>query len=172
MPPATDEARVRRDAVPPEDDSEYRYQLRRTWDPRRPAIGWVMLNPSTASARRDDPTIRRVLRFSAAWGYGAVVVTNLYALRATRPAELAGHPSPVGPENATHLLRSAAETSATVCAWGAHRLALPRAPEVLRLLAAAELLCLGLTRAGQPRHPLYVPAATTAVRFAVPRAAR
>ncbi|WP_372422799.1 DUF1643 domain-containing protein [Salinarimonas chemoclinalis] len=139
----------------------YRYRLERPGDDASagaPPIAFVMLNPSTADAERDDPTIRRVRALARGFGYGRVVVANLYALRATDPRALATHPDPVGPENAAHLAALAGEIRDVVCAWGN-----PADPEharaALALLAGAgaRLWHLGLTRSGAPRHPLYVP---------------
>ncbi len=142
----------------------YRYLLTRRWA-EGPALRWVMLNPSTADAAVDDPTIRRVVRFSRDAGYSAAVVANLYALRATDPGELDQHPDPLGPDNLgtlAQLVRAArvdaprADAAPIVVAWGANA-PRARAERVLEHeLAGADLRCLGVTKAGQPRHPLYV----------------
>jgi hypothetical protein len=81
----------------------YRYALWRVWDGNRPPLVFVMLNPSIADAERDDPTIRRCLGFACAWGYGALTVVNLFALRATCPHTLRRAADPVGPDNDEHL---------------------------------------------------------------------
>ncbi|MGJ3262026.1 MAG: DUF1643 domain-containing protein [Salinarimonas sp.] len=139
----------------------YRYRLERPAAADRataPPVAFVMLNPSTAGAERDDPTIRRVRILARGFGYGPLVVANLYALRATDPKALAVHPDPVGPENAAHLAAIAARAGDVVCAWGVH--ADPaRAAEVVALLtrAGGRLWHLGLTKSGAPRHPLFVP---------------
>lgn len=143
----------------------YRYELTRRWSDR-PLAGWVMPNPSTADAEVDDPTIRRCVGFAKAWGFGGIVVRNLYALRATDPAELRAHPEPIGPDNAEHLVR-AAKDALTICAWGAHGARDDRSRHVAALLeaAGADLRCLALTADGQPRHPLYLRADLTPVAF-------
>lgn len=135
----------------------WRYQLVRTWDADADLVCWVMLNPSTADAEQDDPTIRRCVGFSRAWGFSGMVVVNLYALRATNPADLIGHPDPVGPDNAEHLVSAAQRCALVLCAWGGHRMATRRARITTVLLgcAAAPRMCLGVTKAGAPRHPLY-----------------
>ncbi|WP_029029158.1 DUF1643 domain-containing protein [Salinarimonas rosea] len=139
----------------------YRYRLERPGDDARagaPALAFVMLNPSTADAYRDDPTIRRVRLLARGFGYGPVVVANLYGLRSADPRALAAHPDPVGPETPAHLAAIAAQVRDVVCAWGNH--AEPaRARAALALLAGAgaRLWHLGLTKSGAPRHPLYVP---------------
>lgn len=145
----------------------YRYTLLRRWQPKGPCLRWIMLNPSTADAEVDDPTIRRVIRFSRDAGYSACVVANLYALRATDPAELTRHPAPVGPRNDETLallvhaarLRPEMGGGPFVAAWGAGAPASRVAAVLDGPLDGVHLLCLGTTRAGHPRHPLYVPAA-------------
>jgi hypothetical protein len=118
-----------------------------------------MLNPSTADHAQDDPTIRRVLRFTRDAGHVAALVVNLYAIRATDPAAMLAHPHRVGPEN-DEVLAWARQQGPMVAAWGTR--AEPR--RVAHVLAGplhqARLLSLGLTHHGHPRHPLYVPAAT------------
>jgi hypothetical protein len=135
----------------------YRYLLGRRWADG-PPLGWVLLNPSTADATVDDPTIRRLVAFTRAAGYGAALVGNLVALRATDPAELARHPNPTGPYNDTALDELVTLTGgAVVAGWSAaadpHRVAAVLAGP----LADVRLRCLGVTASGQPRHPLYVP---------------
>lgn len=132
----------------------YRYELTRRWDVTLPRVGWIMLNPSTADAEQDDPTIRRCIAFAKTWGYGGIVVRNLYALRATDPSELWKHPRPTGPDNDSHLLDSV-DDPITVCAWGVHG---KRGNTVINALsdAGAALHYLELTKAGVPKHPLYL----------------
>lgn len=143
-------------------DGLYRYSLIRRWS-AGPTLRWVMLNPSTADAHVDDPTIRRCTGFARAWGYGEIVVHNLFALRATDPRALRVHADPVGPDNDLYLRRVGSPPVPTVCAWGAHGALHGRDRAVLAVLAesSTQVLCLGTTRAGQPRHPLYVPRTVT-----------
>lgn len=142
-------------------DGLYRYGLVRRWGMGPPAT-FVMLNPSTADAEQDDPTIRRCITFARAMGAGALHVLNLYAYRATKPADLWRAEDPVGPENDSYLTRHAlacrAQGRPLIAAWGAH--AKPdRVAAVLELPGmAAALTALGVTKAGAPRHPLYLPA--------------
>jgi hypothetical protein len=124
-----------------------------------------MLNPSTATEDTDDPTIRRCLRFSIGWGYGRLIVVNLFALRATNPAALARHIDPIGVDNDQAILRAARSAGTVVCAWGAHPCAVARARTVAALLRGVDLHCLGTTTHGQPRHPLYVHATAAMVAF-------
>ena len=116
-----------------------------------------MLNPSTADARRDDPTIRRCMGFARTWGYGGVEVVNLFALRATDPSRLRIARDPVGPENDAHIRAVARRSSALVVAWGIHGALRERDAEVLALLSRrAPTHSLGWTKDGHPRHPLYL----------------
>lgn len=160
------------------DDERYRYVLGRQWDTDRPALWWVMHNPSTADALRDDRTITRVVSMSDAWGYGTAIVVNLFALRATDPREVDAAADPIGPANdATLVSVSAAIRTASVmrdgptpvvCAWGA-RAATARVAEVVRgPLGGLDLRCLGTTANGQPRHPLYVRGGTPLEPWSLP----
>ena len=124
-----------------------------------------MLNPSTADAVRDDPTIRRCIGFARAWGYRRLVVTNIFALRATLPSALRGAADPVGPRNDRYILRAARDADRVVCAWGVHGALGNREAEVLALLRDLALENLGLTQGGYPRHPLYVAGLTVPSRY-------
>lgn len=145
----------------------YRYRLWRTWDTSLPRVAFVMLNPSTADHRRDDPTIRRCLGFARAWGYGALVVVNLFAYRTPSVAELARAREPVGPDNDRHLRAARGRAAAVVLAWGVHGALRGRDREALAVLARGRkpLLCLGTTRDGHPRHPLYLRRSVRPLRF-------
>ena len=137
-------------------DGRYRYRLWRRWDRSRPTIAFCMLNPSTADASRDDPTIRRCIGFARDWGYGGIEVVNIFGLRATDPRDLRSAHDPVGPRNDAFMLRAAA-LSPVVIAWGVHGALRGRGAEALSLLATrTRLLALGRTRSGAPRHPLYL----------------
>jgi hypothetical protein len=130
-------------------DRRYRYRLWRRWDRTRPLVAFVMLNPSTADARHDDPTIRRCLGFARRWGYGGIEVVNLFAYRATNPTALRKVRDPVGRGNARHIQSALARAALVVLAWGADT-------QSSRHVSVVRAHCLGLTRAGQPRHPLYL----------------
>ncbi len=140
----------------------YRYALWRRWS-EGPAVLFVMLNPSTADATRDDPTIRRCIAFAQSWGFGALAVGNLFALRTPSPRALARSAAAVGPRNDRWLRRLQRDAALIVAAWGDHGRLLDRAAAVRRMLAEPHVL--GLTGAGQPRHPLYVAARTLARRW-------
>lgn len=144
------------------DCGTYRYQLRRSWDTFTGAgtVLWVMLNPSTADADNDDPTITRCIGYAKAWGYAGIAVGNLYAYRATKPADLwdaAGNVDIYGPDNEEHLVSMAREASLVIAAWGANN-CVPGAHHVMQLLNPyASLYCIGTTKDGYPMHPLYKP---------------
>ena len=140
------------------DDGLYRYVLDRRWDRSLPIMAWIMLNPSTADAKTDDPTIRRCMGFARREGCGGICVLNLYALRSSSPRALLRHPDPVGPDNDQWLkvLAAGGCDGPVIAGWGASRIAETRETEVLDLLAGVPVVCLGATRSGAPRHPLYV----------------
>ncbi len=144
---------------------EYRYSLWRQWDPALPRALFIMLNPSTADATQDDATLRRCIGFAKSWVCGSVELVNLFAFRSANPAMLAQVADPVGPDNTTHIQQAIARASIIVCAWGAHKQVGYREREVLQLLKGKEVYCLGSTKEGLPRHPLYVPAAAPLVRY-------
>lgn len=136
----------------------YRYRLTRTWgDPDSAnVLCVVMLNPSTADALLDDPTIRRCISFAQREGCDGLEVLNAYALRATDPRALRGHPDPVGGLNDVHLQRAARHYPNVTVAWGAN-IDPVREARVRRLLACAPFVsCWGTTKDGHPRHPLYL----------------
>ncbi len=151
------------------DDGRYRYRLVRSWR-FGCSIAWIMLNPSTADAEVDDATIRKVVGFSKRWGYGRLVVGNLFALRSRDPKVLAATPADerVGPDNNGHLVAMMSSCDVTVFAWGAwgsRHWAMDRVEEVYGLVpAGTELLQVGESlQSGHPRHPL-MPAYKTPFR--------
>jgi hypothetical protein len=143
-------------------DRRYRYQLTRTWNPGWPPITWLMLNPSTADAFADDATIVKVTRFARLWGAGGITVVNLFAYRSTEPAGLRTAADPVGARNDAFIRDVCRQPAVMVAAWGAHGDLHDRAAAVTRLLTGAGVrpLCLGTTKDGHPRHPLYVKGGT------------
>lgn len=135
-------------------DERYRYRLRRIWGPEPPLVV-IGLNPSTATAEIDDPTVQRCQGFARRWGHGGLVMLNLFAWRSTNPKVLTGLADPVGPDNDQWLLQETTGRT-TLCAWGNHGALRGRARAVCRLLAGRDLRCLGITNAQAPRHPLYI----------------
>ena len=141
----------------------YRYRLTRQLGIQAPLCTFVMLNPSTATAEQDDPTIRRCIGFARAMGCGRLVVANIFAWRATKPADMRAAADPVGPENDAHIEQIARETAETggklICAWGTHGAFHDRDRDVMAILATLpiEPMSLGETKENFPRHPLYLP---------------
>jgi hypothetical protein len=135
----------------------YRYRLDRAWGHGGERLVFIMLNPSIADGLQDDPTIRRCIGFAQREGYSGLVVVNLFGLRATIPAELGTVEDPVGTDNYQHI-STASETGKVVVAWGSHPFAGKQASKVAWALSLGgrTLWCLGTTKAGAPRHPLYV----------------
>lgn len=145
----------------------YRYSLEREWNLNTPRIAFVMLNPSTADATNDDPTIRRCIRFAQSWNYGALEVVNLFAYRTKYPVELLRVGDPVGAENDRHILAMMCRVQAIVVAWGNQGRFQQRHQNVIRLLTnQLGVYCLGMTRLGYPRHPLYIKGDTNLMAFA------
>lgn len=148
---------------------QFRYRLWRRWSSNVNPITFIMLNPSTADAEQDDPTIRKCIGFAKRLGQGAIEVVNLYAYRATKPAELKAAGWPKGPENDRHILDACKDSrDAVICAWGANARGMDRPRAVLDLLRTSGIrpMALALTDDGIPRHPLYIPydAAPVALR--------
>ena len=134
----------------------WRYRLTRSWGGKSCDLVWIMLNPSVADMNQDDPTIRRVRGFSELWGFGGFTVVNLFAEIQTNPAMMGFTCDPVGPENDDYIARAAEGAERIVCAWGAGCPWQYRPKAVLGMLLGAPLFCLGVTKDGHPRHPLYV----------------
>lgn len=137
-------------------DGVYRYKLWRIWDTGRPLALFVMLNPSTADANQDDPTIRRCIGFAKSWGYGGILVGNLFAIRATDPKDMRCAADPIGPRNDEALGELHGQAGITIAAWGVHGIYCRRATEVVRWWPG-RVYCLGSTKDGHPKHPLYLP---------------
>lgn len=131
----------------------YRYRLYRQWDESRPDVLFVMLNPSTADHYTDDRTITRCVGFARNWGYGGLLVGNLFALRSTNPGELYKSDDPIGPYNDAALGDMAAQVDVIVAAWGNHGTLRNRGCEVLRMLSGKRH-ALQLNKSGHPAHPL------------------
>ncbi|MEQ1760459.1 MAG: DUF1643 domain-containing protein [Vicinamibacterales bacterium] len=142
-------------------DGRYRYKLWRRWDDSARTMLWVLLNPSTADANSDDPTLRRCVGFAKQHGYSGIVIVNLFAYRATDPRELRHADDPVGPDNDAHIATACGQpgVDVVVAGWGAHALARPRAAHVRNVVDAhrGTMRCFAKSKDGHPRHPLYVP---------------
>lgn len=134
----------------------YRYWLEIRWASGGRALNFLMLNPSTADEQTNDPTVERCERRARMWGYPAVIITNLFAFRATDPQVMKAADEPIGPDNDAHILQAYAESALTIAAWGQHGRHLDRARDVRkRVLGGMPLTCLKQTT-GEPWHPLYL----------------
>ncbi|MEQ9112947.1 MAG: DUF1643 domain-containing protein [Miltoncostaeaceae bacterium] len=152
----------------------YRYCLTRTWDAGGRRLLYIMLNPSKATERANDPTIERCERRARQLGYGAFRVCNLFALRETDPARLRRARRPVGPDNERQLRDAVVWADDVLCAWGVHGVQANQCAQVAGWLAecADRVLVLGLTKDGHPRHPLYLPYTARPVAWAAFTAGR
>ena len=146
----------------------YRYGLWKIWQPDLPLLMFIGLNPSTADARQDDPTIRRCTGFARRWKYGGVLVANLFGFRATRPADLFASPSPAGPDNKRWLANLSRRADKVVAAWGND--GQRRLPADCLTAVNKPLYCLRQNLTGAPAHPLYIPATARLRRFHMPPA--
>lgn len=134
----------------------YRYVLKRKFGAGLKTLVFIMLNPSTATAEESDPTVRRCEGFARAWGFGELVVLNIFALRSTDPRKLYAMLDPVGPENDEYIVAECLQAALTVCAWGVHGAHLERGKRVLELVRPFKPHYLKLTKDGIPGHPLYL----------------
>lgn len=139
-------------------DGLYRYVLRRVWDEAKPTVLFIGLNPSTADHRVDDPTVRRCVQFARTWGFGQLAIANLFAYRTFSPNLLRQADDPVGARNDRWLRRLIGEAEEVIVAWGDRGIYLARDLAVLSMLVRPR--CLGLSKLGRPRHPLYMPRTT------------
>jgi len=138
----------------------WRYLLWRRWDPARPVANFLMLNPSTADEWQLDPSCTRARRYAERWGFGSVLITNIFAWRATDPEDMKAVRDPVGRGNDRAILRAARESALVVCAWGNHGAHLGRSTDIRKLLTRAKIQprALRMNAGGEPAHPLYLPA--------------
>lgn len=148
------------------DDEVRRYALRRCWDRELPAVFFLMLNPSTADAAQDDPTIRKCIGFAKSWGYGSLLVGNLWPYRSFDPSRLMSHfdCGEIDEDNEWWICAMHASAHATIAAWGVadifkYEQGSPAARTLLNTY------CLKRTKNGSPQHPLYIPGETTPIEF-------
>lgn len=150
----------------------YRPWLSRSWDDTLPTILWVGMNPSTATAAVDDPTIRTEIAFSRLWGFGSYIKTNVMDYRATHPKDLlVAGVVPRSDENLPTIREMARKSSRVMMAFGAlHARLLHFGTETTEALQSDghDLLCLAYSKAGLPRHPLYIRRETQPVPYPKP----
>jgi hypothetical protein len=146
---------------------QYRYLLSRNKTQANPIAGpavFIMLNPSTADATLDDPTIRRCKGFAESWDCNGIIVANLYAFRSSSPKDLWTVADPVGNENDLYLKQLALEFDEVVFAFGANAKE-DRIKQVYDIFKGGKIWCLGTTKAGLPKHPLYIKADQPLIRW-------
>ena|SRR5690242_1293852 len=148
----------------------WRYLLWRRWDAAAPTANFLMLNPSTADEYRLDPSCTRARLYAERWGFGALIVTNLFGWRATDPGEMRAAREPVGRGNDRAILAAARASGIVVCAWGNHGAHRERSARVLEMLRAegVKLHALRVTGAGEPAHPLYLRKTLAPAAFVTP----
>lgn len=141
---------------------KYRYLLVRTWDESKPSICYLLLNPSTATEMDNDPTLERCQRRASTMGYGAFIIVNIFPYRLTDSKLLKTVPDLIGDKAIAdeQIVIAVAKSAITICGWGAHKLAIPRAREIMAMLEQRGLThkihCLQQTKDGNPQHPLYI----------------
>lgn len=161
-------ANVKRDAYI---EGKYRYWLTRVWDDQLPRMMWILLNPSIADNRTDDPTVKKCMGFAKGLGYGSIEIVNLFAYIATEPKELldiinnnkkiegckelTGKKAAIGPYNDQHIKTAAQRAEVIILGWGNNASPFKRCKDVIELLPDKELKCIEINRSGQPKHPLY-----------------
>ena len=142
---------------------KYRYALWRTWDDSMGKVMFIGLNPSTADETVDDRTIKRCISYAQQWGYGGIIMGNLFAFRTPNPDEMKSSKSPVGEENDYWLKRLANDAELVVGMWGNSGKFLGRSEEVVAMFP--NLHCLRLTGAGQPHHTRGLPDGIKPIRY-------
>jgi hypothetical protein len=136
------------------EDRLYRYSLTRIWDDTLHLVMFIGLNPSTADETINDPTITRCIGYAKDWGYGGLIMANLFAFRSTDPKVLKSVKNPVGPHNNEWLLNLTNQSKLIVAAWGTHGVLFNRDQEVKKMIS--DLHYLELSKHNHPKHPLYL----------------
>tara|TARA_R110002072_G_scaffold42064_22_gene119294 strand:+ start:205910 stop:206419 length:510 start_codon:yes stop_codon:yes gene_type:complete len=136
---------------------QYRYTLGRRWAVGGRRVCFCLLNPSTADAKVLDPTLTRCHRYAVRWGFSAMDVANIFALRSTDPKGLKLVDDPIGDQNNAAIVRLAKRADLVVVGWGTHGALGDRHQRVLELLRpVCDPMCLAVTKHGYPKHPLYL----------------
>jgi len=141
----------------------YRYVLWRRWehwrgDQPQKQVMFIGLNPSTADESEDDPTIRRCIRFARDWGYSGILMMNAFAFRATQPKDMFAAADPIGPKSDDAMYYRRTQCGLIIAAWGVH-CPVDRERRICEIIDGP-VHCLGKTKGGRPKHPLYLRADT------------
>ena len=142
---------------------EYRYQLWRIWDDKKPLVFFIGLNPSNADCKEDDKTIAKLMNFAKQWGYGGLYIGNLFAFVTPYPSELIKEKNPVGEDNDKHLKEMALKCEKTICIWGNDGV-LQRRDEAVKALFS-KLYCIEKSKDNNPKHPLYLKSDLEPIEF-------
>lgn len=150
-----------------DESGRYRYWLMRQWGENSDNfVNFVMLNPSTADAKDDDPTVRCCIRFAKSFKFDGMYITNLFAFRTKDPKELKKQPKPIGSENDIHLRKKAKISKTVVVTWSNHGSFMNRDKEVISILNQEKTIyCLGKNKSGQPTHPSRLKSNTNLIKF-------
>lgn len=147
-------------------DGTYRYYLGRVWEPEKPQVTFIMLNPSMADVKKNDPTVERCQRRAKALGYGTIHIVNIFGLKSTDPRELYRSKNPIGQYTDQYILEATRMADTVICAWGKHGMLLNRGNEVLELISKeCDPYCLKKNKDGSPSHPLYLGYSTEPVKM-------
>ena len=133
-------------------DKIYRYTLSRTWDSTKPTVLFIGLNPSIADENIDDPTITRCINFAKDWGYGTLLMANLFAFRSTYPKEIYLIDDPIGKDNDHYILECVKQSDLIIACWGNNGTYMDREKIIKELVP--NLYCLQKNKNGTPHHPL------------------
>lgn len=151
---------------------KWRYHLQQVWDPNRPNLLWLMLNPSTADETQNDPTVERCETRARMWKYGGVEIYNIFGFRATDPKNMKLQDDPVGPDNDKWMAEFAVKSQQTlaIAGWGNHGGHNNRNHDVLKILRAnnGNVKALKINASGDPKHPLYVGYSQRTVDYITP----
>ena len=136
-------------------DKIYRYTLSRTWDSTKPTVLFIGFNPSIADENIDDPTITRCINFAKDWGYGTLLMANLFAFRSTYPKEIYLIDDPIGKDNDHYILECVKQSDLIIACWGNNGTYMDREKIIKELVP--NLYCLQKNKNGTPHHPLRLP---------------
>lgn len=141
------------------DCEAYRYSLWRIWDKQKPIVLYICLNPSVADANTSDRTLERCISFAKEYGYGGLLIGNLFAFRSTKISEMKKAKDPIGRKTDEYLLSMVGLASKVIVAWGNDGHFLDRNSDVLKFIK--DPYCLKINKTGSPGHPLYIPLSST-----------
>jgi len=151
-------------------DEKRRYSLSRVWEHKAKMVNFICLNPSTADAKNDDATVKKLIKFAKAWGCGGIKITNLFSVRSTNPDTIRYFPFKTDLDNNTYIESAAHTCDMIVFAWGNHGGL--QGLEMIRRFDSGDLkryrykcYFLKKNKSGVPAHPLYLKDSTRPQRF-------